>query len=181
MNLFILATNTCFWLACPVSEEKSYKKIYSLKNRSLDKPLALIVSDFDWLSENTDLNKNQIDFLRDYKKPFTILAKTYNKNLLENINSLDNSHLYKKIAFRVAHNFIQRRLIMDYGPLFLTSANKSWEKEIFTTKSILDTFSKSDWTQIFAHKDYEIKSSQKSSDIFEFVWESLDLKYLRKN
>lgn len=177
MNLFIIPTNTCFWLACPVSDIENYTKIYELKNRPLKKPLAIIVDDFSWLEENTKLNKQQIEFLKNYENPFTILCET-KKDLLD--NNIPNKSIYNKVAFRVAHNFIQRKLISKHGPLFLTSANRSWETEITTTKAILETFSRSDWTEIFAHKEYKIPWDKTASDIFEFVWNSLEVKYLRK-
>ena len=176
MNLFIIPTNTCFWLACPIWDIESYKKIYELKNRPLDKPLAIMVDSFEWLEENTTLNKQQIEFLKNYKNPFTILCET-KKDLLD--KNIPNKSIYQKIAFRVAHNFIQRKLIMKNWPLFLTSANKSWDNEITTTKWILEVFSREDWTQIFAHREYEIPWDKTASDIFEFVWDSLEVKYLR--
>jgi len=73
-----------------------------------------MVSDFDYFKENTKLNLEQIDFLKEYKNPFTILInkdKILDKNLLSIINNLSNSEIYEKIAFRVAHNFMQKKLI----------------------------------------------------------------------
>jgi hypothetical protein len=58
--------------------------------------------------------------LKNYKNPFTILVDkeklTKNKtkksqDILESIEKLDNKKIYKKIAFRVAHNFMHRKLI----------------------------------------------------------------------
>jgi hypothetical protein len=73
-----------------------------------------MVSDFSYFSEQTKLTKNQIEFLQNYKNPFTILInkdKILDKNLLEIINNLPNSEIYEKIAFRVAHNFMHKKLI----------------------------------------------------------------------
>jgi hypothetical protein len=73
-----------------------------------------MVADFDYFFEYTKLTEKQIEFLQNYKNPFTILIdkeKILDKNLLKIINNLDNSEIYKKIAFRVAHNFMHRKLI----------------------------------------------------------------------
>ena len=176
MNLFIIPTNTCFWLACPINDIKSYEEIYKLKSRKLNKPLSILIEDYNWLEKNTILNKDQIDFLKNYKYPFTIITKTKN-NLLD--KNIPNNTIYKNLAFRVAHNFIQRKLIWKYWPLFLTSANKSWNNELLTTKDILNNFSRSDNTQIFAHRNFKINGIKTASDIIEFIWESTNINFIR--
>ena len=184
--LYIIPTNTCFWIACPIKEIESYKKIYEIKNRPLNKAIAIMVDSFEYFEKNTKLTKNQIDFLKNYKNPWTILIdkeKIFDKNLLKIIDNLPNFKIYEKIAFRVAHTFMHRRLIQDKGLLFLTSANKSGNPEIFDTISIKKEFEKdfkkSD-IKILAHWKYCINSTKKYSDIFEFIGDSIELKYLRK-
>ena len=186
-NIYILPTDTCFWIACPINDIESYKKIYEIKWRDSNKPLALLCMDFKYLDKNTFLNTEQINFIKDYENPFTILIdldKIKDENLIKIIKNLPNSEIYKKLAFRVNHSFMQRRLIEDNWTLFLTSANKSSSPEIFNTKEIRKQFEKEIENydiKVFAHKDFSIKSKQKSSDIFEFIWDTLEIKYLRKN
>lgn len=62
--IYILSTDTCFWIACPVYDIKSYKKIYEIKNRPLDKAIAIMIGDFEYFENNTKLTKNQIHFLK---------------------------------------------------------------------------------------------------------------------
>ena len=184
--LYILPTNTCFWIACPIKEIESYKKIYEIKNRPLDKAIAIMVDSFEYFEKNTKLTKNQIDFLKNYKNPWTILIdkeKIFDKNLLKIINSLPNSEIYEKIAFRVAHTFMHRRLIQDKGLLFLTSANHTGKWEIFSTKDIKKSFwklIKKEELRLFAHPEYCIKTEKKYSDIFEFESKSKKVIYFRK-
>jgi tRNA A37 threonylcarbamoyladenosine synthetase subunit TsaC/SUA5/YrdC len=95
---------------------ENYKKIYELKNRDFSKPLAILVDDFKFFEENKILNKNQIDFLKNYKKPFTIIVDRKKLNLqkekiLDKIEKLPNKKFYEKIAFRVARNFMHKKLI----------------------------------------------------------------------
>lgn len=187
MNIFILPTDTCFWIWCPIYEIDSYNKIYEIKNRELNKPIAILIDSLEYLKNNTLLNKQQIDYLVNYKNSFTILIdknKIKNKDILEQIKKVPNSNLYKKVAFRIAHNFMHRKLINKYWALFLSSANKSWECELFWSADVRDIFKKEIekyWIKVFAHPWFCIDSSQKSSDIFEFIWDSLEIKYLRKN
>ncbi len=184
--IYIISTNTCFWLSCPISQIENYNKIYEIKNRQKDKAIAIMVSDFDYFEQNTKLTLKQIEFLKNYKNPWTILIdkeKICDKNLLKIISSLDNSEIYIKIAFRVAHTFMHRRLIEEKWPLFLTSANKSTNPELFDTISVKKEFEKEikeNKIRVFAHNDYYIKSEKNYSDIFEFEDNSLEINYLRK-
>ena len=184
--LYILPTDTCFWIACPISEIEDYNKIYEIKKRDKSKPIAIMVSDFSYFSDQTKLNKTQINFLKNYKNPFTILIdkqKILDKNLLKIIEKLPNSKGYKKIAFRVAHNFMHRKLITKNWPLFLTSANISNSSEIFDTITIKKEF----WNiiekeniKVLANSDYCINFKQKYSYIFEFEGDDVKVKYFRK-
>jgi tRNA A37 threonylcarbamoyladenosine synthetase subunit TsaC/SUA5/YrdC len=75
--------------------------------------------------------------------------------------------MYQKIAFRIAHNDAQKKLIKEVGPIFLTSANTSGEKEIYSKDEIKETFS-----YYLEKKIVEILPGEvgynKASDIFEF-------------
>ena len=192
MNIFLLKTNTCYWIACPICEHNSYEKIYKIKKRVLDKPLAIMVDSFKWLEKNTDLNTEQIIFLKKYKKPFTVLTNsdpiTHWLNYEDEEWYFGNREIYKKIAFRVAHTAEQLKLIKNVWPIFLTSANISNEPEIYDIAKLEDVF------KYYLDKNLVkiIPPSQPSSlleegvkknpsDIFEFIWESIEVKYLRKN
>ena len=94
----------------------------------------------------------------------------------------DNKEVYEKIAFRVAHNKEQKKLIKKIGPIFLTSANLSKQPEIYEKKELEKVFEyfinkwtiKILWTQ--SSENY-----LKASDIFEFTWENCNIEYIRKN
>lgn len=181
--IYLLPTDTCFWIACSFDDIKNYHKIYEIKKRPLEKPLAIMVESFDWLLKNTSLNKNQIDFLKNYKRPFTVLTKCSYIHMVINLEQEDfeykNKEVYKKIAFRVAHNDIQKKLISEIGPIFLTSANFSWEKEIYNIEEAKKQFSNFK-NIIFLWECITLNSSVKPSDIFEFEWETININYLRQ-
>ncbi len=182
--IYIFPTDTCFWIACSLDDTKSYHKIYEIKKRPFSKPLSIMVKNFDWLWENTSLVNEQIEFLKNYKHPFTILTKCLRIKMFLNLEQEDfeykNKEVYTQFAFRVANNEIQKKLIAEIGPIFLTSANISWEKEIFDFNEVKEKFSNF-WKQItFLNNQYNSLPETKPSDIFEFEWETLEVKYLRK-
>jgi len=180
--VFILPTNTCFGIGCYIDDMVSYKKIYQIKWRDFKKPLAIFV---DNIEKILDLNKEQINFLRNYKKPWTILVernKVKDKEILKYIDSLPNKDIYKKLAFRQVHNSDQEKIVKKWY-FFLTSANKSWEKEIKDIEGIKKIFKKEieKWLIDLVSTVNKIDSLYPSSDIFEFVDNSIKIKYLRKN
>ena len=184
--IYIIPTDTCFWIACSISDKKNYEKIYKIKKREYSKPLTIIIENFNWLEQNTDLTKEQIKFLKNYKKPFTILTNSdYVKiwlNYEDEEGGFINKDVYKQIAFRVANNNIQKKLIKENWPMFLTSANLSGKVEIYTLKELKEEFKYYlDKKIIELRWDNNLNKNIPSSDIFEFVWESLDIEYLRKN
>ncbi len=181
--IYIIPTDTCFWIACGFDDTQSYHRIYEIKKRPLEKPLAIMVESFEWLEQNTELNKQQIDFLKTYNKPFTVLTECPYIKMILNLEQEDfeyqNKESYKKIAFRVAHNDIQKKLLSEIGPIFLTSANFSWEKEIYDISEAKKQFQNFKNIQ-FLWEWIVLDNSIKPSDIFEFEWESTNITYLRQ-
>lgn len=184
--IYLIPTDTCFWIACSLSDIKAYEKIYQIKKRNLSKPLAIMVSDFKWLEKYSNLTKEQIEFLKKYDKAFTVLTDSdYIKmwiNLEDENEMFPNNNVYKKIAFRVANNETEKKLIKEIWPIFLTSANLSDKPEIYKIKDLEDEFSYYLDKKIVEIKwSFDLNPKNKTSDIFEFVWDSLEVKYLRKN
>ncbi|MFA5917473.1 MAG: Sua5/YciO/YrdC/YwlC family protein [Candidatus Gracilibacteria bacterium] len=183
--IYIIPTDTCYGIACSLDDIKNYDKIYKIKKRSFGKPLAIMVLDFNWLKTNTTLNDKQIEFLKNYSKPFTVLTNSVPISLWlnyesENGEGFQNRDMYQKIAFRIAHNNAQKKLIKEVGPIFLTSANTSGEKEIYKKEEIKEAFSYYIEKKIVEILPGEV-GNNKASDIFEFSGDGLGIRYLRKN
>lgn len=182
--IYILPTDTCYGMACAFDDVKNYHKIYGLKKRDLSKPLSIMVESFDWLLDYSDLNFEQVEFLKTYKKPFTILTWCDYLQMILNLDQEDfeyeNKDVYEKIALRVAHNDIQKKLIWEIWPIFLTSANISTQKEIYTLDEVMKEFWGQKWVKILFDEEEKDLKEVPPSDIFEFIWESLEINYLRK-
>jgi hypothetical protein len=76
-----------------------------------------MVESFDWLIQNTSLTIEQVNFLKNYEKPFTIMTDCPRIKMIIDLEQEDfkyeNKDEYKKIAFRVAHNDFQKKLISE--------------------------------------------------------------------
>ena len=187
--IYIFPTDTCYWIACPITDIKWYEKIYKLKKRSYEKPLAIIVENFAWLEKYTDLTKEQVDFLKTYEKPFTILTSSdYTKIWIDFVDEetweeFRNREVYEKIAFRVANNKIEKKLIKQDWPLFLTSANISDKWETYKRKQIKEIFWEyiSNWSIKFLWEElWDLNENIAPSEIFEFEWDTLNQIFIRK-
>ncbi len=184
--IFILPTDTCYGIACPLHDKNSYEQIYKIKKRSLEKPMAILVESFDWIKENTTLNQEQIEFLRNYPRPFTILTQSTYISLFLNYQDekeqyLINKDIYEELSFRVSHNDVQDMLIQTHGPLWMTSANISRQWEIYTPEEVEEDF----WYylkngQIELLGSYYLDEDNKASDVFRFIWDSCEVDYVRR-
>ena len=95
-------------------------------------------------------------------------------------------HLLKIIGIRVATNKIEKEILKKKWLLFLTSANISWESEVFEQEKLKNVFGDfiKNWTIEFLKSEESLSKSgnyRKSSDIYGFIWKTTELKYLRKN
>ncbi len=174
--LYVIPTDTCFWFACNIYDEKGYEKIYEIKWRNYEKPLPILIKTFDDLESIIQINSSQLEYLKSYIHPFTILAKPSKKFKYPDFINKAN---YKKIGIRVAESCISSDLINIFNyPLFLTSANKSNEHELFSSSEIKKEFAG-------YLKDLDILEAKiekrMPSDIFEFEKGSTQIKFLRKN
>lgn len=172
--IFAIPTDTCFWLACHLYDELSFNKIYELKNRSKNKHLSIAVRNFDELEIISNLNEEQITYLKKYPFPFTIIT-----NLNEDFvypDFLDKS-IYKDFWIRVTDSFLITLLPESLEfPIFLTSANNSWEPELYNTQSVRENF----WDSIWYIVDSKIET-RLPSNIFRFKWDSTEQDFVRKN
>ena len=117
--LFLLPTDTCYGLAGSFTQE-DYALIYRHKGRDFDKPLAILVRDFDDMDTYIEITQEQKDFLKNYPYPWSFLGKRKSSFILPAF--LDAR--YELISLRVASQCIDAKFrdSIQY-PIFLTSAN----------------------------------------------------------
>jgi hypothetical protein len=78
-----------------------------------------LVPNFEWLERHTILTKYQINFLKKYDKPFTILTESSSTKIWLNFvdeetgEEFRNRTIYEKIAFRVSNNPIEKKLLEE--------------------------------------------------------------------
>jgi tRNA A37 threonylcarbamoyladenosine synthetase subunit TsaC/SUA5/YrdC len=169
--LILLPTDTCYGLAGEFTEQ-DYHEIYRLKGRDFVKPLAWLVEDYEDLKQYIEITDEQIEFLKQYSRPWSILGKRRSDFVLPEF--LDTK-TYEKISLRIASvclpisNF---QLPTSNFPLFLTSANLSGSPE---SKTLAEARAIFPWVDGIDGGICDIPPS----DIFEFG-ENGEINFLRK-
>lgn len=142
-DVLIHPTDTVFGISGRYDSLKAYNKIYSLKERSFDKPLAVLISDFSQIKLFTDVKLQDLETIA----PFLSRGMTILLPRKENLPK----HLVQQsefIGLRIPQHKESLELIRKVGPLICTSANISGEdtiktyetsvfKDVFTLKGAL--------------------------------------------
>ncbi len=127
-KIISFATETVYGLACDASNKNAVDELYSLKNRSHDKPIAIFVKDLDVAYDLLifdDLAKN---IAQKYLPGSLTMVLKKNKSseikLAENLNMHDEF-----LGFRISSNDFVQKLMLDFdGVMAVTSANISGTK-----------------------------------------------------
>lgn len=120
-----IPTDTIYGLACSANNQVAIKKLYDIKGRNEEKPVAICVSDFVELKRYGNANHLNDELLKKLLPgPVTIV--------LNKSEHLTNPYLNpgtQKIGIRIPNfNFI-RDVCREFSqPIALTSANKSSER-----------------------------------------------------
>lgn len=166
----IIPTDTCYGLAGNFNEN-DFDEIYALKWRTHTKRLAIVVKDFQMLSEIVYITPEQIKILQKYPFPFSVILPRNSSYHFPEFLKTDN---YKYISVRIWEKCLEKPILEELDfPLFLTSANISWEPETISFCNAQRIFP---WIDGF---DGGVCNA-KPSNIFSFG-ENDELIFLRKN
>ena len=117
-KVIIFPTDTVYGIGTPIFDLDGIKRIYSIKNRPLDKPLACLCSDI-----------NQIDSIAYLNDKARLLIKRYLPGALTIIlkckDIVYNKIGYETIGVRIPNNEIALNILKENGPMLTTSVNDS--------------------------------------------------------
>ena len=136
-KVFVFPTETFYALGCLANCNEAVKKIYTLKNRSKNLPLLVLVDSFSmllqWVKIQSEHQKKVLEQIEEGVA--TIILKTEKLSKLLNIPQKDN--LSQKVGFRITSHPTAKKLISFFKtPLVGTSANLSKEKSASQIKDI---------------------------------------------
>lgn len=122
------ATDTVFGLGALYDDFVGKKKIFKLKNRSINKQLPVLASNIEMVLNNVQLPPEEV---------FVLMKKYWPGALTIIFNKRNEAGT---IAFRIPDNIYTRQLIDHFGPLTTTSVNISGEKPLNSIEEINQVF-----------------------------------------
>ena len=131
-GIVLYPTDTVYGLGANIFDNKAVKRVFDIKQRSLLKPVSILVSDVDAIDLVAKVSLNQKEIINTYLPgPYTfILEKTA---IVPRIVTSGSTF----VGVRVPDNEIACRLAGIF-PITTTSANLSDEEVLHTPSEILD-------------------------------------------
>ena len=131
----VIPTDTVYGIVCDALNYEAVSKVYSLKRRSLNKPMIILVSSIDMLKRYAYINDSlEEEIIKNSTPgPLTIILKK--KDIIPNIVTSNKD----EVGIRIPDdNFLQELITRLDRPIVATSANIA-ESDTITEISELDS------------------------------------------
>ena len=138
-GILVFPTETFYAIGCSALNSEAIQRIYSIKNREINKPLLLLVSDWEMLSKFVEpLTVRQKHFLFNFWPGALTVLLPVEHGLSQTLN-----RNHQKIGFRITSSPIAKKLIQICDvPIVGTSANISGSGAVNNIKEVQATFGK---------------------------------------
>ena len=127
-------TDTVYGVAARIDDRLAVEKIYSMKKRDFDKPLACLAGKIDDIKKIVKVNETHQDIINKWPGALTII---FEKLDLDSYQYISNTN---SIAFRIPDSAVALEVLNHFGVMATTSINYSGEKPLNTIKEIEETF-----------------------------------------
>ncbi len=132
-EVFGVETDTVYGLGCLLKSKEAVKRIYKIKGREFNKPLAVLCGNLDQVKELVS-NFNEGEELAKKYWPGALTLIFDKKD--DSLNYITSG--FSTIGIRIPNNEKIRKIINTFGPIVMTSLNKSHEKEILKFEDALE-------------------------------------------
>ncbi|OGJ54681.1 threonylcarbamoyl-AMP synthase [Candidatus Peribacteria bacterium RIFCSPHIGHO2_02_FULL_49_16] len=148
-GVVIYPTETCYGLACDLSNPEAVVKLFTLKNRPTDQPVSALFSSLkeaknyvEWSEKAEELAKKHLP------GPLTLVLPMKEKaphQLFPLPRTHDQLSPFPSLGIRLSSHPIAQKLAEAYGkPISTTSANISGHPPCYTPKEIQEYFADAD-------------------------------------
>ncbi len=117
-KVIIFPTDTVYGIGTPIFDVEGIKRIYDIKKRPKDKPLACLCADLAQIESIAYLNEKAIKLINEFLPgPLTLILKA-KEEVVAKIG-------YKTIGVRIPNCEIALNILKENGPMLTTSVNES--------------------------------------------------------
>ena len=121
--LIVYPTDTLYALGADVFNKKAVEQVYKIKNRPFSVPLPVAVSDVDKIEDIAFINdKARVLSEKFLPGPLTLILKK--KKCVSDVVTGGSEN----VAVRIPGNDVALKLLSEFGPVTVTSANVHGEK-----------------------------------------------------
>ncbi len=135
-KIVCFSTDTVFGVGALINDVVAINKIYTLKHRDLNKPLAILAAKVEDILPYVDSFSKEVRELMDKYWPGA-LTIIFNKN--KNTENKVNEE-FKTVGFRIPASTIALDILEKFGPMATTSINLSGDAPLNDYKNIVDIF-----------------------------------------
>ena len=117
-ELVVYPTDTLYAIGADIFNEEAVEKVYTVKNRPLNQPIPIAVSDIESMEKLAVIDEIALKLIKKFLPgPLTLVLPK--KSCIPDIVTGGS----ESIAIRIPNNIIALSLLSRYGPLTVTSAN----------------------------------------------------------
>ncbi len=117
-KVIIFPTDTVYGIGASIFDNEGQMRIYQIKHRPLDKPLAVLCANITQIEEIANLNEAGVKLVKAFLPgPLTIILES--KPKVFEITGL------KTIGVRIPNYDVALQILEKYGPFSTTSVNES--------------------------------------------------------
>ena len=143
-KVIIFPTDTVYGIGTPIFDLEGIEKIYQIKNRSKDKPLACLCANLEQIENIAYVDSNAKKLINKFLPGgLTVILKS-KEIVLEKIG-------YETIGIRIPNHKLALSLLEENGAMLTTSVNDSgelpineYEEIVIKYSNLVDTIYKSD-------------------------------------
>lgn len=167
-KLIAFSTDTVFGVGVLVDQNvmDGVNKIYQMKKRDLNKPLAVLISDIKQVEESININEQAKKLIPFWPGALTIIFEKKNNDIFPFTKDT--------IGLRIPNSKIALSILNHFGPFVTTSINYSGESSINSPEEIDNKFHE--------YIDYLVIDNEERSNVSSTVVDvsKKDIKILRQ-
>ncbi|MDE6242057.1 MAG: threonylcarbamoyl-AMP synthase [Anaeroplasmataceae bacterium] len=132
-KLIIFPTDTVYGIGCPIFDIQNIHKIYDIKHRSLEKPLACLCYDLAQIEEIAEVDERVKRMIMSFMPGALTLILKAKPIVTAKIG-------YKTIGVRIPDSHLALELLKENGPMLTTSVNESGEAPLSSYEEIVQVY-----------------------------------------
>ncbi len=166
-KIICFPTDTVYGVGCLYNDYDATLKIYQMKGRDFNKPLAVLISKYDDIYYFTDQLDNKTKELVDKYWPGALTVIVDKKKDCDVVNLIE----FSTIGLRMPNSIVSLSILAKFGPLATTSVNLSGNEPLNDLDLIKKTFGK----QIDYYIDDLVNFSSVSSTVVKSTKNGIEI------